>query len=138
MAYILPNDLRSAMRKLPSSITDLELEKYIEKATAYLNGMLGKVYVTPFGEANLPPLIRHLVMDLAVFFLSEDLYTSQQPNMDDYQEKRWERVSKMIEDILSGELVLDAPLLPPSQQTSAGFASTNEVPNIFTIEDPFW
>lgn len=138
MAYILPSDIRKSMKKLPQSITDEELEDVISKATAYVNGMLGRVYVVPFEETTLPPLIKFLTLDLAIFFMYENLYSSQQPNLDEYQEKRWDRIVKMIEDILSGELGIDAPMLPPSEQTSAGFATTNDTIGIFSLDDPFW
>lgn len=134
MAYTLPAEVRLAMRKLPSSITDADIQFHIDKASAYLNGLLGEVYATPFIDPA-PPLIKHLTLDLAVFFLAEDLYSSQQPNMDDYQEKRYNRVMKMVDDILIGTLVIGVPRITVRE---AGFATTNNGEPIFTLELPQW
>lgn len=139
MAYVVPSDIRLAMRKLPSSISDSEIETYIAKAEAYLNGILGAYFVVPFEVQPLtPPLIKALTGDLTVFFLSEDLYTSQQPNMDEYQEKRWDRIMNMIEAIKTGELDIGVPQKPSTDTTSAGFASTNDSIPTFSLDDPFW
>lgn len=139
MAYVIPSDIRRAMRKLPASILDDELEIYIQKAEAYLNGILGAYFTTPFeSEPLTPPLIKALTTDLTIFFLAEDLYTSQQPNMDEYQSKRWDRVVNMIEMIKTGELDIGVEPKPNTDTAQAGFASTNIDLPIFSIEDPFW
>lgn len=133
MAYTTPADVRKVMRKLPSSVTDLDIQFHIEKATSYLNGLLGGVFVVPFLENNVPPLIKHVTTDLTVFFLAEDLYSSQKPNMDEYQEKRYKRVMDMIGDIIDGSLYIGVDPIRKS-----GFDSTNLADPIFTMENPYW
>lgn len=137
MAYTTASEIRKVMRKLPTSITDQELEDYAVKATVYINGTLGKSFFVPF-EEPLPQLLKYLATDLAVYFLTEDLYTSQQPNLDEFNVKRWERIEKTFEMILSGEYDIGVPMKPDTSTNQAGFATTNETPNIFTLEDPFW
>lgn len=131
MAYALPSDVRQVMRKLPTSVTDEDILFHAEKATAYINGLLGGVFVVPF--LLVPPLIKHVTIDLTVFFLAEDLYSSQKPNMDEYQQKRYDRVMKMLGEIIDGSL--DIGVVP---LRTSGFDSTNTALPIFTMEDPFW
>lgn len=139
MVYVTPEDIKRAMRKLPSSITDAEIEHYIIKAEAYLDGIMGGVFVVPFeGVPLTPPLIKALTADLTVFFLSEDLYTSQMPNMDEYQEKRWERIMEMVSLIKSGEIDIGVPQKPETEQTSAGFATTSTGLPVFYDNEPYW
>jgi phage gp36-like protein len=134
MAYTSPADIRQVMRKLPSSITDTDIQFHIDKAEAYLNALVGEVYATPFGDPT-PPLIKHVTTDLAVYFLSEDLYSSQQPNMDEYQEKRFKRVMKMIDDIILGTLLIGLPRL---DVRVTSFETTNDGEPIFTLDLPQW
>lgn len=134
MAYTSPTDVRQVMRKLPSSITDTDIQFHIDKAEAYLNALVGEVYATPFGDPT-PPLIKHVTTDLAVFFLAEDLYSSQQPNMDEYQEKRFKRVMKMIDDIILGTLLIGVPRL---DVRVSSFETTNDGEPIFTLDLPQW
>lgn len=134
MAYTSPADVRQIMRKLPSSITDTDIEFHINKAEAYLNGLIGGVYATPFADP-VPPLIKHVTLDLAVYFLAEDLYSSNQPNMDEYQEKRFKRVLKMIDDILLGTLEIG---VPRTDKRVTSFETTNEGEPIFTLDLPQW
>lgn len=134
MAYTSPADIRQVMRKLPSSISDADIQFHIDKAEAYLNALVGEVYATPFVEPT-PPLIKHVTTDLAVFFLSEDLYSSQQPNMDEYQEKRFKRVMKMIDDIILGTLLIGVPRL---DVRVTSFETTNDGEPIFTLDLPQW
>lgn len=134
MAYTSPTDVRQVMRKLPSSITDNDIQFHIDKAEAYLNALVGEVYATPFGDPT-PPLIKHVTTDLAVFFLAEDLYSSQQPNMDEYQEKRFKRVMKMIDDIILGTLLIGVPRL---DTRVSSFETTNDGEPIFTLDLPQW
>jgi phage gp36-like protein len=135
MAYTLPSDVKQVMRKLPSSVTDADIQFHAEKATAYINGLLGKVFVTPFTEP-VPPLIKHIATDLTVFFLAEDLYSSNQPNLDEYHQKRYERVMKMLGELMDGTLDIGIPRIDKGD--ASGFASTNEVDPVFTLDLPQW
>jgi phage gp36-like protein len=138
MAYILPSDVRQAMRKLPTSVTDSDIAFFIEKAEAYLNGLLGGVYVTPF--ADVPPLIKHLALDLTVFYFTESFYSTATEETDSVNERRYDRIMNTIESLLGGEITLNAPLVPSTSGGSqaAGFGTTNESEPIFTLELPQW
>ncbi|WP_144498277.1 phage protein Gp36 family protein [Bacillus paralicheniformis] len=132
MAYSSSSDVREIMRKLPSSITDQEIEYHIGKADAFIDSFLGGVFDTPFREP-FPKVIKYVSADLAVFYLSENLYTSNMPNMDEYQEKRYERVMEILEKIAGGDLNIG---VTPKYPT--GFASTNDEDPIFTLDKPYW
>lgn len=136
MAYITPSEVKKSMRNLPPTITDEDITFHINKAQAYLEGLLGGVFVMPLPN-NPPSIIKFITLDLAVFFLAEDLYTSQQPNMDEHAQKRYDRALSLINQILGGTLTVDLPRLP-DERSASGFASTNEDDSVFTLEDPYW
>lgn len=129
--YCTATDLRKVMRKLPTSITDLDINFHIEKADSLIDAMLGEVYNVPL--LPIPSLIKNISIDLAVFFLAEDLYSSQQPNMDAYHEKRYTRAMEMLNKIVLGDLII----VGNTPKGDAGYASTN-TEQIFTYEDPEW
>lgn len=129
--YCTATDLRKVMRKLPTSITDLDINFHIEKADSLIDAMLGEVYNVPL--LPIPSLIKNISIDLAVFFLAEDLYSSQQPNMDAYHEKRYDRAMEMLNKIVLGDLVI----VGNTPKGDTGYASTN-TQQIFTYEDPEW
>lgn len=134
MAYTSPVEIKKIVTNLPANFPEERLQFYADKATAYLNGLLGGVYAVPFTEP-VPPLIAYLANDIAVYFLKEDLYSGQKPNAVEDMVDRWERITKMIADILSGALYIG---VDPIKKDGSGFATTNLVDNIFSLEDPYW
>lgn len=131
--YAQVSDIRNIMKKLPSQVTDQEIEFYIKKATAFINGHLNEIYVTPFDP--VPELIKYITIDLAIFFLAESLYSSQMPNLDEYQVKRYEQAKEMLEKIARGDVDIG---VPPRSGYRSGFASTNDQDPIFTLDKPYW
>lgn len=134
MAYTTVENIRRAFTKLSVKVTDADLLVYVTKASDYLDAMLGGAFETPLTDYK--PIITHLATDLAIFFYAEDVYSSQQPNLDEYYTKRYERVVDAIEKILAGEL--DIGVAPKDPATASGFASTNEDDPIFTLDKPYW
>jgi phage gp36-like protein len=132
MAYTSPSNVKEIMRKLPSSITDEDITYHIEKADALIDGKLGGVYQTPFSP--VPRLIQDISTDLAIFFMAESLFSSNQPNLDEYQQTRYDRAMELLNSILDGDIGLgsDHP-----RKADAGFATTNDQ-QIFNYEDPEW
>jgi phage gp36-like protein len=133
MAYTSPSNIKEIMRKLPSSITDQDITYHIERADALIDGKLGGVFATPFYP--VPKLIEHISTDLAIFFLAESLFSSNSPNLDEYQVKRYDRAMKMLEEIAIGDLAIG---VSPKSGQEAGFASTNDEEPIFTLDEPEW
>lgn len=132
MAYTSPSNVKEIMRKLPSSITDEDINYHIEKADALIDGKLGGVYQTPFNP--VPILIQGISTDLAIFFLAESLFSSNMPNLDEYQQTRYDRAMELLNQILEGDITLgkDHP-----RNAEAGFATTNDQ-QIFNYEEPKW
>lgn len=129
--YATPDDLRLIMNNLSKQTTDELLEKYIKEASNYIDARLGVAYKTPF--VNVPPIIHDIAVDLARFFYMEDHYTSQKPNLDEYHIKLKERIEKLFDDIINGVLVID-----PDTKLPAGFATTTDGDQIFTLDQPEW
>ena len=132
MLYTTPQQIRKIMRKLPTSITDEDLALNISKAEALVDGKLGMVYYTPF--LVVPRLIQDITTDLAIFFTMESLYSSNSPNMDEYQVKRYERALKLLDEVAIGDLAIEVPMRSGHE---SGYASTNEE-QIFTYQEPEW
>jgi phage gp36-like protein len=138
MLYTSPEQVKKIMRKLPSSVTDEDIQFHIDKAEAYVNGKLGGVFITPFNP--IPRLIESITTDLAIFFLAESLYSSNQPNLDQYQEERYERAMRTLNEIATGELILttvDGIVVKPRDLDAGGYATTNDQ-QVFSYEDPEW
>jgi phage gp36-like protein len=137
MTYTTPKLIKDIMRKLPSSITDEDIQLAINKAEAYVNGSLGGVFRVPFNP--VPQLIEDVTTDLSIFFLSESLYSSSQPNLDEYQVNRLKRAKEMLEEIAKGDLVLivNGQIVKPKDSGASGYATTNDQ-QIFNYEDPRW
>ncbi|AYP68719.1 hypothetical protein BpsS36_00013 [Bacillus phage vB_BpsS-36] len=134
MAYTSPTEVKNIMRKLPSSIQDDSIEFHCEKASSLIDSLLGEVYVTPFEP--VPAIIKHMSTDLAVFFLAEDLYSSSSPNMDEYHQKRYDRVMEQVEKIVEGNMSIGV-----EPKVKSGFASTRsdwDDENVFTVTEPEW
>lgn len=132
MAYSSPSDVRENMRKLPDRITDEDISYHISKADAFIDSFLGGVFHVPFREPT-PRVIKYISADLATFYLAENIYSSNMPNMDEHQEKRYERILEMLEKIAGGDL--DIGITP---NVPTGFASTNDADPIFTLDKPYW
>lgn len=132
MAYTSPSNIREIMRKLPSSVTDQDLTYHIEKADALIDGKLGGVYSTPFNP--VPRLIQDISTDLAIFFMAESLFSSNQPNLDEYQQTRYDRAMSLLNQIIEGDISL-GDKYPRKAET--GFATTNDQ-QIFNYEEPKW
>jgi len=137
MAYTTPEKLQNIMRKLPTSITDLDIQTHINKAEAYVNGFLGGVFQVPFEP--VPKLIETITTDISIFYMAESLFSSNMPNLDKYQIARYERSKEMLEEITKGDLVLliGSEIVRPKASNSSGFATTNDQ-QVFNYEDPRW
>lgn len=137
MAYATPADIRDYMKQLPQRVTDADLQVFVDQAEAYIDGALGSVYVVPFVDPA-PKMIKAIAKDLAIFFTYEALYSSNAPNLDEYQKMRYERAMSLLGKLTDGKISL--PGIPPIDAgTSSGLASTtDDMENIFSYEDPEW
>jgi phage gp36-like protein len=123
--YTSVANVKMNMRKLPTSITDEEILYHIKKADAVINAKLSGAFEVPF--AQVPPLVETISTDLAIFFLAESLYSSNMPNLDEYQQKRYDRAMDWLEEIIHSE----------RDRKGSDFATTN-TNQVFTFEDPEW
>lgn len=138
MIYTTVKMVREIERKLPTSITDQDIEVFIEKAEAYVSGALGGVYQLPFFP--VPKLIEMVTTDLAIFYLAESLYTSNQPNLDQYYIEKFERIKQTLHEIATGDLTLTTPdglIVKARDSGASGYATTNDQ-QLFTYEEPYW
>jgi phage gp36-like protein len=126
MAYTSVTNIKSAMRKLPSSVTNEEIAYHIQQAEALIDSKLGEVMTVPLSVT--PPLVEKIATDLSVFFLAENLYSSNAPNMDEYQQKRYDRAMGWLNEMVARE----------TEKSGADYGSTNDSDPIFTLDDPAW
>jgi phage gp36-like protein len=136
MAYTTPEKVRNIVRHLPPNrISDEEIKHYIARAEAYIDGALSEVYALPF--KTVPKLIQVVATDLAVFFLMESLYSSNSPNLDEYQEKRYERAMETLSDIANSRISLPGAIKLMDRREKYGSTTAGMDP-IFTYEEPEW
>jgi phage gp36-like protein len=125
MAYTTVENVRKVMRKLPSSITDEDILYHMEQAEALIDAKLRGTFQLPL--IPVPPLLEKITVDITIFFLAESLYSSNMPNLDEYQEKRYERAMEWLEGLIVAE----------NERLGSDYATTNDE-QIFTYEDPEW
>lgn len=138
--YTTADRVRDEMAQLPARVTDEYIEKFIIKAESYVNAMLSVRYKVPIIlPIIIPELLRAITLDLAVFFLYEALYSSNAPNLDEYQEKRYDRAMELLEKIVAREIDLPGLGVVDVDELRARYDSTTlGMQNIFSYEDPEW
>jgi len=139
MSYSTPADLRVGRRDLPSSITDEDLQVFCDRATVYINSKLARAYDVPFSP--VPPLIEQIATDLSTYLFVEAMYSSQKPNLDEFYTQLKERLDKMLDEVLKGDLDLvgeDGLVVKPKPDWKAGFSTTNDQEPFFTLDSPNW
>ena len=124
--YTSAGNVRKVMRKLPTSITDADITYCIQQADALIDSKLKAVFTVPL--SFVPPLVEKISTDLSVFFLAESLYSSNAPNLDEYQVKRYERAMEWLDNMVADE----------TGSTGSDFGSTTDSEPYFTFEDPEW
>ncbi|AVO23023.1 hypothetical protein [Bacillus phage Anath] len=127
MAYTTPAEIKATVRNLSPNITESEIQVFCEKATVYLDARLGGVYGVPFSP--VPPMINSLATELAGYYVSEWLYTSQKPNLDEKTSDKFNRIKETIELILNGDINIGV-----APQKASGFATTNDRDPIFDYD----
>lgn len=124
-------------RKLPSGYPVDDIQANIDRAEAHVNASLYGAFEVPFSP--VPNLIKSITTDLAVFYQAETLFSSNLPNLDEYQKTRYDRAVTMLHDLVTGSLVLIVgdEIVRPIQDGAGGFKSTS-TQQIFNYEDPEW
>lgn len=136
--YIEVADIKAIMRTLPSSskLSDEDIQQFIETAEAHVDSFLSDTYEVPF--LNPPRIIKKITADLTVYFLTEALYTSFQPNSQEGNQTRYDRSMETLKSIRNGDIVL-AGITPKLPFDQIGFASTFDGEIFFTIDpDKEW
>ncbi len=131
MAYVTATQVRSQMKALPQSFSNAEIDTYIEQADTIINGYLYDSYDVPFNP--VPSVIETISLNLTIYLITEALYTSYQPNQDQYNAKRYERVMEMLKMISEGSIVLEGYPIT-EKKSGTGFDSTFEGEIFFTID----
>lgn len=136
--YIAVADVKQVMRNLPSAskLADTDIEFFIESAQSQVDSFLAEVYSVPF--LVVPPIIKKVTLDLAVYHLTESLYTSYQPNQQDGNQVRYDRSMEVLKQVRNGDIKFIG-VEPIKPFDSIGFASTFEGELFFTIDtDKEW
>lgn len=136
--YIEVADVKTVMRSLPTTtkLPDEDIQQFIETAESHIDSYLSEVYDVPF--INPPRIIKKVALDLTVYFLTEALYTSFQPNSQEGNQTRYDRSMEVLKSIRNGDVVL-AGISPKVPFNQIGFASTFDGEIFFTIDpDKEW
>ena len=136
--YIDVADVKTVMRSLPTTtkLPDEDIQQFIETAESHIDSYLSEVYDVPF--VNPPRIIKKVALDLTVYFLTEALYTSFQPNSQEGNQTRYDRSMEVLKSIRNGDVVL-AGAYPKVPFDQIGFASTFDGEIFFTIDpDKEW
>ncbi len=132
MAYVTASEVRSQMRSLPTTYSNTDIELNIEQAETIINGYLNDSYDVPFTPV-VPEVIKTIALNLTIYLITESLYSSYQPNQDQYNAKRYERVMDMLKMISEGSIVLEGYPIT-EKKSGTGFDTTQEGEIYFTID----
>ena len=131
--YTDVSEVKKVMRSLPQSskLSDTDIQFFIEQAESQVDAFLREIYHTPF--IVVPSAIKKVSLDLAVYYLTESLYTSFQPNQMDGNQVRYDRSMEILKMIRNGDILLEGaePLRP---FTDIGYDSTFDGELFFKID----
>lgn len=87
-----------------SSITDTQIDFYVDQAEAELNGYLAARYALPFSA--VPPLVETLATEYAWVKLMDRMYSGEAPTKYDWKEVRRRELKELLNKLASGEIIL--------------------------------
>jgi phage gp36-like protein len=103
--YTKPNDMRRLYSKIDTADLETEdLEFFVLKAESEINGKLAIMYSVPISPA--PQLLRQLSTELAIVYVLEQFFTSEQRSENDWIGLRKKAVLQMLQDIVDGNMAL--------------------------------
>jgi len=89
LSVLLPNALKHNTTTADSE-TVLIFSKQIDKAEAMVNAAVSRWYSLPFTANSIPPVVRSITEDIALFYLIRSVYTNdggmRQDYLDDYKD----------------------------------------------------
>lgn len=128
MAYCTPKQVRELIPIIdPSAMSDEQMEVYIKRAENYVDGKLRDTYIVPFDPA--PSLIQDITAEYSAYLVLRTIYSQNSPNEHAMVTILKESAEKLLSDLDTGELSLDAPMY-----SSFESSSLNEE-KVFTLKD---
>lgn len=150
MSYCTVDDIASDFKNITfsanSSVTDAEVQKFINEECAYIDGRICHLYETPIVEANSP--VSFLILKRINIFLAADrvrhvLYVKTGMDNKDQDTKGLKSLSrnpqKDLDDILKGKLKLGDAI---AKDDCIGFDTSDEpndcCSNTFDVNKQQW
>lgn len=133
MAYCTPDDVRTLIPLIDSqTMADADVQKFITKAEAYVDGALRDTYAVPFNP--VPELIKDVTAEYCAYLILRTVYFQNTPNMTDVTKELKNNAENTLKALANGDLNLDAPMVEDS------VISDEFEQKIFTLEDitPPW
>lgn len=87
-----------------SSITSAQVEFYITQAESVINGFIAFRYSLPF--PTIPQLVITFSSELSLLNLLDRFFTSEQPKVNEWRDKRKEELFKLLGGVKKGEILL--------------------------------
>jgi phage gp36-like protein len=114
-AYIEESRVTAFMPQLPTpdetgyDAVAVTIGQSIEEAEALVNGYLGALYSVPFSSDDVPPIVRHIVTQIAVHLAYNAIYSGESIEGNPYAE-RYEKWNNNAYDTLkklaAGEIAI--------------------------------
>lgn len=133
MAYCTPADVRTVIPLIDAvTLPDAEVNKFIDKAGAYVDGMLRNTYAIPFNP--VPELIKSVTVDYCAYLILRTVFFQNTPNLTEVTKELKKSVDDTLKALAYGDLDLDALMIEEST------ISDEFEQKIFTLEDitPAW
>lgn len=111
--YCTPDDVRTLIPLIDqATMSDSEINKFISKASAYVDGKLQGVYQVPFDQ--VPDLIKDVTAELTAYFVLRTIYFQNTPNVTDATKEFKKSADDALDALASGQIQLDVPMVEDS------------------------
>ena len=87
-----------------SSLTDTQVEFFIDQAEAEVNGRLATRYALPF--STVPPLVETISTEYALLKLMDRFFSAEAPTKNDWKEVRRKELKELLAALADGSMVL--------------------------------
>ncbi|MGG1219353.1 phage protein Gp36 family protein [Priestia endophytica] len=128
MTYCTPQDVRQLIPIIDEpTMPDIQMQIYIKRAEAYVDGKLRDTYIVPFDP--VPELVKDVTAEYSAYLVLRTVYSQNTPNSNEMVTALKENAEQLLADLDTGELSLDS-LKYSSIESSSEFTE-----KIFTLKD---
>ena len=143
MAYSTNSDIQSEFKSLTynsNGITSAEVDAFIEQEDAYIDGIVGRKYVTPITGTYALRIMKTISVQLVasrvkrILAVKTGIASTDQDSMGDL----FQMAKTKLDDIAEGRLILSDAVLARASDGVDSFAVSDDIKHIFKRDEQQW